>query len=91
LFEGVPVYSGGGLFVGGVGFRFFDPLELYAAYCAEGPYQDDGFLGRVTLNITQSWTLMTTLRFPTKFANESGNFEDSEYGVSIGASYRMTR
>ncbi len=91
LFEGVPVYSGGGLFVGGVGFRPIGSLELYGAYCASGPYEDDGLLGRVTLDINQSWTLMSTVRFPTKFSNESGNFDDKEYGVSIGASYRMTR
>jgi hypothetical protein len=74
----------------GVGGRPVSALELYGGYCSEGPYEDESFLGRVTLDINRSWTLMTTLRFPTDFSNEFGPYEDSEYGASFGFSYRLT-
>ncbi|HXV12840.1 MAG TPA: hypothetical protein VEC56_01410 [Candidatus Krumholzibacteria bacterium] len=87
LLEGVPVYSGGGALMAGAGLRMFPSLELYAAYCAEGPYQNEAWLGRVTIDLHRSWVLMTTLRFPTSYQLEP----DDEYGMSFGLSYRWYR
>lgn len=89
LWEGVPLYSGGGLLVGGVGLRPVKPLELYAGYCSEGPYQEDGWLGRLTVDLGQSWTFITTVRFPTDYTSDQGYAQtESEYGVGVGISYR---
>jgi hypothetical protein len=87
LLESVPVYSGGGLFVGGVGARLVKWLELYAAYCSSGPYQHESGLGRVTVDLNRNWTLMSTFRFPVEYKDKP----DDEYGVSIGVSYRHYR
>lgn len=88
LLEGVPVYSGGGTLVGGVGLRPVKPIELYAGYCGEGPYQDAAWLGRLTVDLGRSWTILTTLRFPTDF-EDSGESSESEYGIGVGISYRL--
>ncbi len=90
LWEGVPVYSGGGAFMGGLGVRPMKALELYAGYCAEGPYQEDNWMGRVTIDLTRSWTMLTTLRFPVEYRtydNQEG-FPEDEFGFSVGLSYR---
>ncbi len=88
--EGVPLYSGGGMILLGAGGRPVSALELYGGYCSEGPYENESFVARVTLDINRSWTLMTTVRFPTDFSNEFGAFDDKEYGASVGLSYRLT-
>jgi hypothetical protein len=89
LWEGVPVYSGGGMFMVGFGGRPLSSLELYGAYCAEGPYEEESFLGRVTFDINRTWTMMTTFHFPTNFSNQFGPYEDKESAVSVGVSYRL--
>lgn len=92
LWEGVPVYSGGGLIMVGVGARPVKALELYGGY-GEGPYQDDGWLGRVTVDLGRSWTILTTVRFPADYTYNDPSFGesslDSEYGVGVGFSYRL--
>ncbi len=89
LWEGVPIYSGGGQFTIGFGGRPFSSLDLYGAYCAEGPYEEESFLGRVSFDINQSWSLMTTVHLPSDFTNEFGPYEDDEGAVSLGVSYRL--
>jgi hypothetical protein len=93
LWEGVPVYSGGAMLMGGVGVRPVAPLELYAGYCAESPYQEATWLGRLTVDLGRSWTILTTVRFPTDFTSydpfSGETFSDSEYGVGVSLSYRL--
>jgi hypothetical protein len=92
LWEGVPIYSGGGMLMAGVGVRPVKPLELYGGYCAEGPYQTGAWLGRLTIDIGRSWTILTTVRFPVDYSSEySYDFSEtseSEYGIGVGISYR---
>jgi hypothetical protein len=85
--ESVPIYSGGGTLMGGAGLRPVRWLELYGAYCGPGPYQEEAWLGRVTIDINQSWTLTSTLRFPVNYQPGS----EDEHGVSAGLSYRHYR
>lgn len=91
LWEGVPVYSGGGTVMGGVGLRPLKPIELYAGYC-EGPYNEGGWLGRVTVDLGRSWTILTTVRFSTGYTPPDAYYTeplDSEYGVGVSLSYRL--
>ena len=90
LWEGVPIYSGGGMVLVGLGGRPIPALDLYGAYSSEGPYEGESFLARVSLDINRSWTLMSTVRFPTEFSNYSGTFDDKENAVSLGLSYRLS-
>ncbi len=85
--EGVPVYSGGGTLIVGAGLRMSPWFEIYGAYCSEGPYQNESWLGRVTIDLNRSWVLMTMLRFPTTYLLEPYD----EYGMSVGLSYRWYR
>jgi len=87
LFEGVPIYSGGGLFYAGLGVRPVRVLELYAGYCASGPYYDEGWLGRVNVDLNRRWTLGTAVRFPS----DSQEYDVKEYGVSASLTYRAFR
>lgn len=87
LFEGVPLYSGGGLFYAGAGVRPIRALELYGGYYASGPYHDEGWMGRVNLDLNRSWTLGTAVRFPSDYQN----YDQKEYGISASLTYRTFR
>jgi hypothetical protein len=92
IWEGIPVYSGGGLFLIGAGLRPVKALELYGGY-GEGPYQEDGWLGRVSVDLSRSWTILTTVRFPTDYITTDPTFLEGEagpeYGVGVALSYRI--
>jgi len=87
VFEGVPLYSGGGLFFGGAGWRPVPALEVYGGYSTAGPYFEEGWIGRVTADLNRSWSLQTMLLFPRDY---QGNDVD-EYGVSAALTYRTYR
>ena len=89
LWEGVPIYSGGGMVTVGLGGRPLSWLDLYGAYASEGPYDGESFLARATFDINPAWSVMTTVRFPTDFSNEAGTYEDQEGAVSLGVQYRL--
>ncbi len=89
LWEGVPIYSGGGMVLVGLGGRPFSWLDLYGAYASDGPYVNESFLARATFDINPAWSVMTTVRFPTDFSNEVGIYEDEEGAVSLGVQYRL--
>ena len=89
LWEGVPIYSGGGMVMMGLGGRPFSWLDLYGGYASEGPFAVEGFLARATFDLNREWSLMTTVRFPTDFSNEVGTYEDQEGTVSLGVQYRL--
>ena len=87
LWEGVPLYSGGGVFFAGVGVRPIHALEVYGGYCASGPYHEEGWMARVTADLGRAWSLQTTIRFPVQYQQ----YDDKEYGVSASLTYRMYR
>jgi hypothetical protein len=87
LFEGVPLYSGGGAFFGGAGWRPIHALEVYGGFSASGPYHKEGWIGRVTADFNRSWSLQTTLRFPVQYQD----YDQDEYGVSASLTYRTFR
>ena len=87
LFEGVPLYSGGGVFNAGAGVRPVHALELYSGFYASGPYREDGWVGRINYDLNRRWTLGTVVRFPSDYQN----YDAKEYGVSASLTYRSFR
>jgi len=87
LFEGVPLYSGGGVFNAGAGARPVHALELYGGFYASGPYREDGWVGRINYDLNRRWTLGTVVRFPSDYQN----YDAKEYGVSASLTYRSFR
>lgn len=87
LFEGVPLYSGGGVFYVGAGGRPVPSLELYGGYFASGPYREEGWVGRINYDLNRHWTLGTVVRFPSSYQN----YDEKEYGVSASLMYRTFR
>ena len=90
LLESVPIYSGGGLLVVGLGVALIPHVELYGGWSSEGIYQEDAALARVRVDLNRTWSLMSTLRFPVEY-DEPYPDPDSEFGVSIGVIYRSIR
>jgi hypothetical protein len=80
--EGVPLLTNGHLMLGG-GVRPVRPLELYAGYVTDGPYQNENWLGRVTVDATPNWSLYLTHRFSQDY-----NGHGDEYGTAVGVTYR---
>ena len=87
LFEGVPIYSGGGVLYFGAGFRPVRSLELYGGYHLSGPYEDEGWIGRINFDLNRRWTLGTMVRFPSDY----GQYDVKEYGISASLTYRSFR
>lgn len=87
LFEGVPLYSGGGIFYAGVGGRPVRALDLYAGYYASGPYHDEGMIARINVDLNRRWTLGTVVRIPTDY----GTYDEMEYGISASLMYHAFR
>ena len=87
LFEGVPLYSGGGAFFAGAGARPVRALELYAGVYASGPYKEEGWVGRISLDLNRNWTLGAMARFPSEYLD----YDQKEYGVSASLMYRTYR
>ena len=83
--EGVPLLSGGEHVVG-VGVRPVKPLELYAGYVSDGPYQTDQWMGRITVDPSPNWSFFLSMRFP-----QDWNGLGDERSTALGASYRAFR
>jgi len=87
LLESVPLYSGGGLFVAGLGVDLIPHVGLYGGWSSGGPYIENAALGRVRVDLNRQWSLMSTLRIPVEYEGPYPNADD-EFGVSIGVIYR---
>lgn len=85
VWEGTPLLTSGHM-MAGVGIRPARPLELYAGYVGEGPYMNDQWLGRITVDANPNWTFQLDMRFPGDW-----NGLGDEYGTSIGVTYRTRR
>ena len=83
--EGVPLITNGHVTLG-AGVRPMQPIELYAGFMTDGPYQDDQWMGRVTVDANPNWSFYLNLRFPQDY-----NGHGDQYGTAIGATYHNVR
>lgn len=90
LWEGVPIYSGGGMFTLGIGLRPVKPLELWGGMSNGGPYSEGYFLTRANLDLGRHLTLGAAWRPPSD-ASEEYQPAFSEEGLSFSLMYKFLR
>jgi hypothetical protein len=84
LFSGVPLYSGGGYFSLGVGFRPVPRQGLWIGLGSPGPYDEAGLLLQSETRLEGRWYLCVNGRY-----GQSGDTD--EFGVGAGITYRIFR
>jgi hypothetical protein len=90
LWEGVPIYSGGGRLVGGIGVRPAPWLELWGGMAGGGPYTNEGIIGRANVDVGRHLTLGASIRVKGD-ADEGFAPDFSEYGTSFSLTYKFVR
>jgi hypothetical protein len=85
MFESVPVYSGGGVTVVGIGVRPIPPIELWGGMGFDGPYSEDNFILRASADLGRHATLGVNVRVPSA-ADETfqPTFDESGVGFELG-------
>lgn len=88
LWEGIPIYSGGGMHNTGIGFRMGRHIDFWAGYAFGGPYQSNGALLQATLGATSPVAVDVSFRVPTDYRGAGGLNTISELGGSVGLRFR---
>jgi hypothetical protein len=88
LWEGIPIYSGGGMHNAGVGFQPGRQLDVWAGYAFGGPYQTDGVYLRTTVGAASPVALNLSLRVPATYQTADGIGWINEVGGSVGVQFR---
>ncbi|HEU4930266.1 MAG TPA: hypothetical protein VFU38_10600 [Candidatus Krumholzibacteria bacterium] len=91
LWEGVPIYSGGGLWTLGVGMRPVHWFHLWGGVAAGGPYTQESFMARANIDLGRHFTLGTNVRFRKDASSELGLDPPSEFGASASLTYKILR
>lgn len=89
LWEGVPIYSGGGMWNLGAGLHP-GPVELYGGWVSGGPYTDSGLLLRGSLDLGEHVTAGANVRLST---DSDTDFAPtiSENGANVFLTYKFIR
>lgn len=82
LMENMPLYSGGGFFDLGVGFRAHPRVDGWIGLSAPGPFDGAGLAFKAAWQVHPRWTLDLNTRFGTS----GGEFEG---GVGVGITSRL--
>jgi hypothetical protein len=88
--EGVPIYSGGGMFTYGIGLRPVRPLDLWVGFSDGGPYSERNFLVRANADIGRHLTLGAAVRLKSD-VDDAYRPSFSEQGLSFTLGYRFLR
>lgn len=81
IMEGMPLYSGGGYFAAGVGFRPAASLDSWIGV-SNGPFDGGGVLARANWHMNPRWTLDVNARLGS---SES----EKENAISVGVTSRL--
>ena len=82
LMEGVPFYSGGGVFDAGIGFRVARPWDAWLGLSLPVPYDKLGIAAKSSLHVLPSVSL--------DLAGRYGKSEGiAEYGASVGVTFSL--
>ncbi|MDH5271282.1 MAG: hypothetical protein OEY32_15315 [Candidatus Krumholzibacteria bacterium] len=90
VWEGVPLYSGGGQYTYGLGLRPVQPVELWVGFSDGAPYSTRNFLVRANADIGRRLTLGTAVRLQSD-ADDAYQPSFSESGVSFSLGYHFYR
>lgn len=91
LWEGVPIYSGGGEWQVGFGLRPVSWMELWGGMGIGGPYTRESVVLRGNLDMGRNFTLGTSVRLYENASSQFGDDPPSEYGVSASLTYKILR
>lgn len=90
LWEGVPLYSGGGMLTMGIGLRPVAPLELWGGMSDGGPYSNGYFLARANADLGRHVSLGAAVRLKSD-VDEAYQPVFSEHGLSFSLTYKFLR
>ena len=88
LWESVPIYSGGGKWVGGLGVRPAKPLELFGGFATGGPYSGSNLLLRANVDIGRHVTIGANYRTASD-VDETFNPRFEESAASVALTYKF--
>jgi hypothetical protein len=88
LWESVPIYSGGGMFVLGIGVRPAKPLDLFVGMANGGPYTSSDILLRANVDFGRHLVLGANVRLKSD-VEESFSPRFSEKGSSLSLTYKL--
>jgi len=88
LWEGIPIYSGGGMQNAGVGFGLGRHLDMWTSYAFGGPYQSGAVYTRATLAASSRVAVNLSLRVPVKHRVEGADESINETSGSVGLQFR---
>ncbi len=91
MWEGVPIYSGGGLWTVGAGVRPVHWLHLWGGLGGGGPYTKEGLMARANVDLGRHFTLGTNVRFRKDAGSDFGIDPPSEFGASATLTYKILR
>jgi len=84
LWEGIPIYSGGGMHNVGIGFALGKRADVWAAYASGGPYRTDALFLQTVIHPNSSVGFNFSLRVPKDLQTAQADGTISELGGSIG-------
>jgi len=84
LWEGIPIYSGGGMHNVGLGFALGKRADVWAAYATGGPYRTDAVFLQTVIHPNSSVGLSLSLRVPKDLQTAQQDGTISEIGGSFG-------
>lgn len=88
LWEGIPIYSGGGMHNAGLGFMLGRHIDVWTSYAFGGPYQTDGMYVSTTVGAASPVALSLSLRVPATYQTGDGSGWIHEVGGSVGVVFR---
>lgn len=88
LFEGVPIYSGGGTWTAVVGGRLVKPVELLGGFSARGPYTQSSVLLRANVDLGRYWMIGVNHRWKSD-VEDAFMPRFSESATSLSLSYKI--
>lgn len=88
LWEGIPIYSGGGKHNAGMGFTLGGHMDVWAAYALGGPYRTNALFLQTAVRPNSPVGFNLSLRVPTTLKSAELGGGINEIGGSFGLVFR---
>jgi hypothetical protein len=89
--ESIPIYSGGGEDVVGLGLGAIPRLYLFLGLATNDPYGQEAVIGRLGIDVTERLRLEAGYRLPEAhtYSDSLGTYSFDEWSGSVGLTYRI--